>query len=440
MITGLPWQGMKPGSAQKFPVDPVSNGTRRWGRSRFGARGRGADWPGLLLLLLLALGRPGLSGAGEHDLEHNKALQKRRAQFEQIQQERERVQRRVTRFEKSEQKILEDIEQLSTQIRLAYRQRRELETRITALLALRKEQQKDIEGLKTRVLGNHDRMRERFRRLFALHKSRRSASILNTGKLNDFHKHSQLLALLKTQDLQAVKQFEAQIQALNSRQKEAHITLQELDGLKVELQRERELLREKDSYLRSALEHMKKNRDLYAAYLNQTEETAQGVEQALKVLESAPVPPPTSVMPVNPLGAKGQLSRPTEGDIIAAYGKTDPRYNMKKFQRGILLKVSADAKIKSVLAGKVVHGGPFRGYQDLMVLDHGRGLFTIYGHLEALQFAKGDLVEKGAVLGKSAYQPVENAHHLYFEVRLNGRAENPANWLRPGSYKQAGQG
>ncbi len=80
-----------------------------------------------------------------------------------------------------------------------------------------------------------------------------------------------------------------------------------------------------------------------------------------------------------------------------------------------------------------MHAGPFRGYQELVVLEHAQGLFTVYGHLERLKIQKGSWVEQGSPLGQPAYQPAVGGYNVYFEVRLQGTPEDPLLWLEPNS-------
>jgi len=93
------------------------------------------------------------------------------------------------------------------------------------------------------------------------------------------------------------------------------------------------------------------------------------------------------------------------------------------------------AAVHAVAPGRVVHAGPFRGYQELVVLDHGKGLFTVYGHLEELRVERGSFIAAGSPLGAATFQPVNNVYDLYFEIRLKGKPVDPLQWLKPGSLK-----
>ena len=154
---------------------------------------------------------------------------------------------------------------------------------------------------------------------------------------------------------------------------------------------------------------------------------------AIERMEARRKPAPAVPDPVDPKTLEGTLPAPVSGRVVAEFGRQDPRYALKKFQRGIVIRVAEDASVHAVAAGMVVHAGPFRGYQELVVLDHGQGFFSVYGHLERLAFERGESVQAGDALGRPAYQPVGEGYDVYFEVRLHGKPQDPELWLKPGS-------
>ncbi len=99
--------------------------------------------------------------------------------------------------------------------------------------------------------------------------------------------------------------------------------------------------------------------------------------------------------------------------------------------------VVKNAPVRAVAGGRAVHAGKFRGYQALVVLDHGQGLFTVYGHLQDLTVKRGQWVRQGASLGRGTYQPVDQAYNVYFEVRHNGIPDDPLGWIQPGRLRIA---
>src|SRR6185295_5801093 len=103
-------------------------------------------------------------------------------------------------------------------------------------------------------------------------------------------------------------------------------------------------------------------------------------------------------------------------------------------RQGIQIEAPAGAAVRSVAAGRVVYVGPFRRYGRIVIVDHGSGFFSIYGYLDRIARAKGEDVDAKDLVGFAG--PTEEAGPqatgravTYFEVRQNGTALDPLNWL-----------
>ena len=129
---------------------------------------------------------------------------------------------------------------------------------------------------------------------------------------------------------------------------------------------------------------------------------------------------------------KRRLPLPVQGILIQSFGTKgkDPIALKNKFQ-GIVLETAPNAKVHSVALGKVVFAQEVKGYDQLVIVDHGKETVSVYGHLQALMVAPGKFVDQGMPLGDVAQDPVTSQYHTYFEIRYRGKAMNPAPWLKP---------
>jgi len=85
--------------------------------------------------------------------------------------------------------------------------------------------------------------------------------------------------------------------------------------------------------------------------------------------------------------------------------------------------------VRAVHGGVVAFAAPFSGFGTLVILDHGGGAFTIYGHLAEARVERGTRVSRAGVVGTVGLAPAGSAA-LYFEVRVDGRPADPLQWLR----------
>jgi hypothetical protein len=95
---------------------------------------------------------------------------------------------------------------------------------------------------------------------------------------------------------------------------------------------------------------------------------------------------------------------------------------------GFDLAVTQQVPIKAGQRGVVVHAGYLGIYGNCVIIDHGLGVQTLYGHLSSIGVKAGDKVEKGQVLGRSGMTGLAAGDHLHFTVLVNGTPVNPVEW------------
>ena len=131
------------------------------------------------------------------------------------------------------------------------------------------------------------------------------------------------------------------------------------------------------------------------------------------------------------------LPWPSEGSIISRFGREEvPALKTWIVREGVRIATAKDAPVKAVLAGKVIYAGPFRTYGNVVIVDHEKGFFTIYGLLSRIDAVKGQAVETLTPLGLAG-EDTQNvgagkkssAGAVYFEIRKGDRALDPLQWL-----------
>ena len=130
---------------------------------------------------------------------------------------------------------------------------------------------------------------------------------------------------------------------------------------------------------------------------------------------------------------KGLLIMPVNGKIINFFGPyKNQRYNITNFRSGIDIKAENGEPIRSVFQGKVLYSSWFKGYGNMIIVDHGKNYYTVYAHLEEAFKVKGDMVETGEVIATVGDTGSMTGAKLYFEVRHHGKPVNPLAWLKKG--------
>jgi murein DD-endopeptidase MepM/ murein hydrolase activator NlpD len=128
----------------------------------------------------------------------------------------------------------------------------------------------------------------------------------------------------------------------------------------------------------------------------------------------------------------GPFNEPIQSRIVSYYGtrRNFNRGTLNTFHSGVDLSARIGTPIGAAAAGKVVAVEPFPVRGNVVILDHGRGVFTIYCHLSKFNVAIGDLVDSGEIIGYTGNTGRSLGPHLHFELAVGGVTVNPLPWLK----------
>ncbi len=126
-------------------------------------------------------------------------------------------------------------------------------------------------------------------------------------------------------------------------------------------------------------------------------------------------------------GQRGRLPWPTTGRLHHAFGT--PRSGTKVASQGIFISTEAGAQIRAVHAGTIIYRDWLKGFGNLMVVAHGDHHMSVYAQADSFFRSVGDPVEGGEVIGVTGSSGGAREQGMYFEIRVNGAAENPQAWL-----------
>jgi murein DD-endopeptidase MepM/ murein hydrolase activator NlpD len=170
------------------------------------------------------------------------------------------------------------------------------------------------------------------------------------------------------------------------------------------------------------LEELTSQQGKYLEALNELEETSKKIGQELKKLQE-----------LNKRKyAGGKLEWPCFGyyEITSPYGyRIHPITKTKKLHTGIDIAAPYDAEVTAANDGVVVYSGWNGGYGKCVIIDHGGGIATLYGHNNSILVNVNDEVKKGDLISKVGSTGLSTGPHLHFEVRENGSTVNPMSYF-----------
>ncbi len=141
-------------------------------------------------------------------------------------------------------------------------------------------------------------------------------------------------------------------------------------------------------------------------------------------------PPPSDAAASEPASSEpapsgsGQLRWPVAGAVTSPFG-----WRFGRMHEGIDIGVSAGTPVAAAGAGTVIYAGWMDGYGNIVVIDHGGGLATAYGHNSSLSVSVGQGVSAGEIVALSGNTGHSTGPHVHFEVRVGGSPADPLGYL-----------
>lgn len=380
------------------------------------------------LLLALGLGFAGAPGLAADD------PAEAGAELDRIREQIQAVEQRVRRDTARRSALDRDLRAAEE---AAAKARRNLAKLREELAATRQEQAR-LEAAVAKARRDLDRQRASLAAQLRLaHRNgpgARLETLLSDGDPGDLGRRLQYLSYLARSRQQAVLAVQISLEALARSQAEADARAAELAGLEEKQAAEvasLEKSRQERAGVLARADRQVKGSD---ARLKRLRSEAAALERLIRDLERAiarEAPRRQSPPQGDVAGAGKALPRgrwPVEGRMLADFGQSRAGGQMR--WDGVLIGAPAGTPVRATRGGRVVYADWLPGMGLLMVLDHGQGILSLYGHNQELSREVGDRVQAGDTIARVGDTGGQGRPAVYFEVRRNGKPQNPHRWVR----------
>jgi murein hydrolase activator len=250
--------------------------------------------------------------------------------------------------------------------------------------------------------------------------------LLNVEDMQALGRAYRTASTLTAMDRARVDEYYKTLDALARERKALHARAEEIAALQAEATRARAAL-DKALAARTALvASIDARRDLNAQLMGKLQAAQQRLQASVAQMEAGRGA--GTVLPLRPF--QGDLPWPASGTVIRRFGRqSNSRFGTTVVRNGIDVAVVDGQTVRSIHEGTVVFADQFAGYDNLVIVDHGGRSYSLYGYLASIDVSRGQHVDAQAVLGAAGRDPSGNPA-LYFELRVDGTAVDPLQWLR----------
>jgi murein hydrolase activator len=256
--------------------------------------------------------------------------------------------------------------------------------------------------------------------------------LLGSTSIADLFRRRRLFNVLLRSDLEAITLLRTKADATKAARDEllaAHV--EEDQSVSAEAER-RASLQEKMDQQRTLLASIQRERAVHEQTARELEDAEKQLLRKLAEIRSShPALKAPEILQSSIRRGRGRLLFPVDqGRIEVRFGRAvDPRFGTVTLQTGIDVRAPSGTPVHAVWDGKVAHAGWFRGFGNLLIIDHGHGMFSLMAHLDQLRKALGDRVRAGEEVGTVGETGSLKGPYLYFELRDGQKPLDPEQWL-----------
>jgi len=246
--------------------------------------------------------------------------------------------------------------------------------------------------------------------------------LLGAKDFSDFSSRMYLLQRIIARDISLLSKLEEQKRNLNSQQEALEEDKKQLDKVHADVDAKKKTVEAKAAERRALYDKALAEQNRLEQEYNDLMETSNNIASMIKNWEQSGT--------LGSVNGSGRFIWPIHGEITSPYGwRTHPIFGTQIFHSGIDIAADYGDPILAADSGTVVYAGWMGGYGNAVMIDHGGGLVTLYGHNTAVLVSEGQAVDKGQVIAHAGSTGYSTGPHCHFEVRLHGETVNPLSYL-----------
>ena len=276
--------------------------------------------------------------------------------------------------------------------------------------------QKKLDSLQKRIEEQNKSLNKRLRAMYMNDNTSMIEVVLNSGSISELLVNLDLIKRIHKGDKEVLMQLKEQHEKVEKEKKK-------LDDLNDSLKKQKEEIDAKKASLEKDKASLNSKRKAVKADIDTLEGEIADLKAAADALTSE----------IKGYGSSGKYSGsmiwPASGRISCEYGYRWCPFHGYELHTGIDIAIPTGTNVKAASGGTVKQAYYNRSYGNMVLIDHGSGIYTLYAHNSKLLVGAGAKVSQGQVIAKSGNTGNSTGPHLHFEVRVNGQYVNPRSYL-----------
>ena len=369
-----------------------------------------------LLLSVLLLAQTGVPAP-----QQNPDLDRIRADIAKLRNRLEEVRSKTRTAEQELEEVSIELDIRTREVEIAMRVESDLERQ-------QRDLQAQIDSIAQNLARQRDFLRSRLVSLYRLGRLSYVRLLLSIDERRDPIEAMSMLTYLASRDGRAITRFNSERQQLRDRYAEMAERGKKIIEARQIIQQRQQAVAATHARKEHLVALLRREGSKSEEQIATLEEKAKRLEHLIDVLSRQSA---GSTFQEDIRTVQGALGWPVDGRVIETFGKQiDPKFSTITFNNGLKVAAPAGTDVHAIFPGTVLFSQWFKGYGNLMILDHGNRVVSLYGNLKAPAVAVGDHVIAGQTIAGVGEAEEAQDGYLYFEIRQDNKPEDPQKWLR----------
>ncbi len=368
---------------------------------------------------------------------YTKEITKTEKKLSKLKSRIQEVQKQYSSLKKQEKEILQLLETIDEEMSLTSKLLDQMKKKEELMQRKIKYLRMETDYLQERLHYRKEILNKRLKSMYKQSNNSPLEIFFTAKSFNDIYNQLKYMSMIVEQDKRIANEIARLKKKIEKKERTLNISLKELDELKIQLEEEYAKLnvekQEKDRILKD-IKHKKDKQKRLEVELKQSQKKLQNMINDLIVKRKKELEKNKKTNLVDGklfAKSKGKLPWPVKGKVISKFGTViHAKYGTKTKNNGIDIKAKSGTSVYSVASGTVIYADRFLGYGNMILIDHGKGYYTMYAHLKDITVDINEYVTAYEQIGTVGETGSLSGPMLHFEIRKDGKAINPLPWLK----------
>ena len=351
-----------------------------------------------------------------------------------LQRKIDTIQKELEADNKAKDEAVYKLKQTEKDIAIESAQLKHIDQRLQQLKEKRSSLLDQQSELGHQISIHRDYLARQLQAAYAMGKQEYIKLLLNQQNPSDISRMVAYYQYFNNSRVDRINEIKQDLSSLNEVSEQVRNKTNELQSLKAKAEESKRLLEINHKQRRELVANLSaqlKNKDQALKSLLRDE---QHLKRLLNQLENELGDVQLDLNPPEEFTAlKGKLPWPTQGKVTARFGTSRQAGELK--WKGVMIETKPGNVIRAIAYGRVIFADWLRGFGMLIIVDHGKGYMSLYGHNQQLYKKLGDWVQGNEIIATAGNSGGQKTSSLYFEIRHNGVPQNPGKWCKSPGFR-----